>query len=72
MMNSLYSKVRHKVLRTNGKHHSKPEQMSPTIGTNRKSQPGDHPECRGIRSPFAVFHCSYKYFMKILLDYSAE
>lgn len=46
--------------------------MSPTNITNCWYQPGNHLECQGICSSFAVFDCSYKYLMKILLDYSAE
>lgn len=72
MMNTFYSKVGHKTLKANGKYHSQALQTSSTSITNCWDQPGNHLECQGICSSFAGFDCSYKYLMKILLDYSAE
>lgn len=46
--------------------------MSPASIMNGRYQLGNHLECQGICSSFAVFDCSNKYLMKILLDYSAE
>lgn len=72
MMDSLYSNVGHMTLKANGNHHSQPLQMSPASIMNCRYQLGNHLECQGICSSFAVFDCSNKYLMKILLDYSAE
>lgn len=46
--------------------------MNPSYIMNCQYQLGNHLECQGICSSFAVFDCSNKYLMKILLDYSAE
>lgn len=71
MMSSLSSKVRHEVLRANGRHPSEPEPMSPTNITNCWCQPGTISNVKG--DAFHLQHLiSYKYLMKILLDCSAE